>query len=265
MQIFVLGTSGDGMLTARQSLASGGIVIGSNDLQIHYDPGPGALAGLFRAGLNPRNTGLILVSHNHLNHAGGAVEAIAGITYDKIDIKGVMAAPRALFDNSGPGISIPLHYQQSLERVIPLGPGDRISIGNTEILAYPAEHGKAETLGYIIRSEGLKIALPSDTVFSEEVFKPYINSDLLILNVVNGFKFNDHKHMSADDAVLAINYCKPKSVLLTHFGTKVFNHGPMYVTREIKKIAEHDCNVITARDNLVLRYVAGTFNANMLP
>ena len=265
MQIFVLGTSGDGMLTARQSLSSGGLVITASELQIHYDPGPGALVGMHKAGLNPRNTGLILASHNHLNHAGGVVEAIAGITYDNLDIKGVIAGPKILFNTQSPGISVPRKYQQSLERILPLSAKDKISIGDVEIIAQEANHKDAECLGFIVRAENLKISLPSDTVFSEGLFEPYKNSDLLILNVVNGFNFSDGKHMGADDIVRAIDYCKPHSVLLTHFGTKIFNHGPMYVTREIKKMSSHDCNIITGRDNLVLRYVAGTFSANMLP
>ena len=140
MQIFILGTSGDGIVTSRQLLASGGIVIITDGLQTHIAPGPGALLQAAKYGISTRDTSLLLISHEHLNHAADATSIIAGMTYDRMDVRGVIGAPRKLFDNNNTGITVPAVYRQALERILYLKADDKIEVEDLHVMIKNSKH-----------------------------------------------------------------------------------------------------------------------------
>ncbi|MFT4309955.1 MAG: MBL fold metallo-hydrolase [Candidatus Woesearchaeota archaeon] len=251
MQIYILGTSGDGMLTSRQILGSGGIIVKTEGLQTHIDPGPGSLLRAARQGINPRNTTLLLISHEHLNHAADATTIIAGMTYDMMDIRGVLGTTKKLIDNNSTNITVPLSYRQALERVLYLKPGDRIEVEDLHAIITDTKH-TPESIGFILESEGMRIGLPGDTGYDKKLFEQYNDCDLLILNMKHGFNYKDETNLGSDDVLTIIEQCRPKSVLLTHFGTKVYNQGPLYIAREIRMKSPVQCQVMTARDGMVL-------------
>jgi ribonuclease BN (tRNA processing enzyme) len=259
MQIFILGTSGDGIVTSRQILASGGIVIKTEGLQTHIDPGPGALVQTAKYGINTRDTSLLLVSHEHLNHASGATSIIAGMTYDRMDVRGVMGATRKLFDNTSTGITIPQIYRQALERVLYLKPGDKVEVEDLHIIITDVKH-TTESLGFILESEGVRVGIPGDTGYDKKIFDQYKECDLIILNMKHGFNYHDNNNLGADDIIRIIEQCTPKSILLTHFGMKLYNQGPLYIAREVRMKSKVPCQVMTARDGMILERTGNNFS-----
>jgi ribonuclease BN (tRNA processing enzyme) len=259
MQIFILGTSGDGIVTSRQLLGSGGIVVKTEGLQTHIDPGPGALIQANKYGLNTRDTSLLLISHEHLNHAADATAIIAGMTYDKMDVRGVIGTTKKMFDNNSTGITVPTIYRQALERILFLKAGDKIEVEDLHVIITNTKHS-TESLGFILEAEGIKVGIPGDTGYDKKIFDQYVDCELLILNMKHGFNFNDENNLGADDIVKIIEQCTPKGILLTHFGMKVFNQGPLYVAREVRMKSKVPCQVMTAREGMILERNGGTFS-----
>jgi ribonuclease BN (tRNA processing enzyme) len=259
MQIIMLGTSGDGIVTSRQILGSGGIVIKTEGLQTHIDPGPGALIQAAKYGIDTRETSLLLVSHEHLNHAAGATGIIAGMTYDRMDVRGVMGAAKRLFDNSSTGITIPPIYRQALERILFLKPGDRIEVEDLHVIITESKHSP-DSLGFILECEGVRVGIPGDTGYDKKIFAQYMTCDLLILNMKHGFNYQDEHSLGADNIITIIEQCNPKSILLTHFGMKLYNHGPLYVAREVRIRSKVACQVMTARDGMILERTGSNFS-----
>jgi len=262
MQIYILGTSGDGIVTSRQVLGSGGIVVKTENLQTHIDPGPGALVQAAKYGVNTRDTSFLLVSHEHLNHASDATNVIAGMTYDRMDIRGVVGAPRKLFDNESTGITIPQIYRQAVERILYLKPGDKIEVEDLHVIITNTKH-TPESLGFILESEGVRVGIPGDTGYDKKVFDEYKDCDLLILNMKHGFNYEDKNSLGADDIIRIIEQCTPKTILLTHFGMKLYNQGPLYIAREIRMKSKISCQVMTARDGMIVERVGNNFSPRM--
>lgn len=69
-------------MVSRQLLASGGTWLCLNDVNIHLDPGPGALVKCTsnRPKFDPIKLGSIILSHKHLDHSSDVevmIEAMA--------------------------------------------------------------------------------------------------------------------------------------------------------------------------------------------
>ena len=72
VEVIFLGTGGGRFATITQKRKTGGIRIISDTLNMHLDPGPGALIYSLNMGLNPQRIKEILVSHAHPDHYGNA-------------------------------------------------------------------------------------------------------------------------------------------------------------------------------------------------
>src|SRR4030042_3928634 len=68
IEIIVLGTGGGRFATITQKRRTAGIRSIGEDLNLHLDPGPGALVYSISGGLNPQQLNAIFVSHCHPYH-----------------------------------------------------------------------------------------------------------------------------------------------------------------------------------------------------
>ena len=84
-RIIFLGTAGGNEAVLKQMRSSGGILLNLGSYQAHLDPGPGALSKLVEFGINPRDTNIILTSHNHLEHCNDINALIDSMTYAGLD------------------------------------------------------------------------------------------------------------------------------------------------------------------------------------
>ncbi len=259
MKIFILGTSGDAILTSKNVLFSSGLVFFNGKSQLHYDPGSNVLYALRRAGLNVRNTNIVLNSHVHFNHASNINDLIIGMTYNGLDVKGITIGTSLLFEDN-PLFSITPRVRTFTEKNIVMNDKEKVEVDNILIESFSSKHN-VESLGFVIKDNFVSIGLPGDTGFDKNFFENFKNLDLLILNSKHGFYNVDDKfNLNGFDIVSIIDFCKPKNVVLTHFSYKLFNSGLLYFLREVKKKVSHKCNIILARDFSVLEF---DFNKNV--
>jgi phosphoribosyl 1,2-cyclic phosphodiesterase len=89
-----LGTGGGRFATITQKRRTGGIRFLSDTLNMHVDPGPGALIYSLSRNLDPQKVGAILVSHSHPDHCTDAEVLIEAMTRGMTKKRGVVAAAR---------------------------------------------------------------------------------------------------------------------------------------------------------------------------
>ena len=80
LELIFLGTGGGRFTTITQKWRTAGIRILSEEVNIHLDPGPGALIHSLNMGLNPQKIRAILVSHSHPDHYTDAEVLIEAMT-----------------------------------------------------------------------------------------------------------------------------------------------------------------------------------------
>ena len=98
LEIFFLGTGGGRFATITQKRRTGGMrIISDRDkVNIHIDPGPGALIYSLEMGLDPRKIRALLVSHSHLDHVNDAELFIEAMSHGTTKRRGVLAAARSV-------------------------------------------------------------------------------------------------------------------------------------------------------------------------
>lgn len=253
--ILFLGTGGDPIVVGKQTRGSGGIIFNFEDNIFHLDPGPGAIVRMKQYELNPRETTSILITHNHLNHAGGANELISAMTYSGIDRRGVLVCDEESLKGSHKDASFVSNFHRSmLERSIALKPGMRIGINQVNIVATHAKHTPS-SIGYKFYTDKFVVSYTGDTEFCKEMISDYKGSDVLVINCKYPLGLEQQGHMNSEDIVELLEKVKPKLAILTHFGIKMLDADPIYEAREIQKKLD-GTQVIAAKDGLVVNPVS---------
>ncbi len=252
-RIIFLGTGGDETVVGKQIRASGGIVIQVGGFQFVIDPGPGCLVKAKENEISLRGTTAVLVSHAHVNHANDLNAVISAMTYNGLDITGVVIASDTVI-NGAEGISPVLSefHKNCVEKVISIKPEQKVGIETVEIHALKAKHTDPTTVGFKLFTPKFIMVYSSDTNNNKDLVEQYKKADILILNVLHpaGTKDKEKKGLSADDVVKIITKTKPKLAILTHFGTKMISADPLYEAREIQKAT--GIQVVAAVDGMAI-------------
>lgn len=254
-KILFLGTAGDSFVSARQQRRSGGIIIESDGLQFHLDPGPGALIRALENGINPRANTCILVSNNSIINSGDLNILVDSMTYGGEDKKGVLVCSNSIIngnENNSPTIS-KLH-KECLERNIILNSGQRVGIEDIEIHALPTNCEDNSGIGFKFYANDFILSYSSDTKYSKEAVDSYKGSDILILNVIDPQGDRTSKLLNSDDVIKIINHVKPKLTIITHFGTNMMRADPISEARFIQN--QTGSQVICAKDGMSLSPVS---------
>ena len=75
-----MGTAGARFMVAKQVAASGGLFLEDNGTSISLDPGPGAIVGYARSGVDLTTLDAIVLSHRHLDHTGDVNVMVEAMT-----------------------------------------------------------------------------------------------------------------------------------------------------------------------------------------
>lgn len=260
-KILFLGTGGDYYTVGKQLLGSGGIIVESDNVKLHIDPGPGTLNRARVANVNLRDTTAVIVTHNHIGHSNDVNAVIDAMTHNGFDKKGVLIATDSVIsglDDENPVVSE--FHKRCVERVITLSNGKRVGIEDVEIAATPAEHTDPTAIGLKIMTHDFIVGYTSDTEYSPEIVKAYKGCDILILNVQHPMgtsKEDKRKGMSSDDAAKMIEKVSPRLAVITHFGVKMAKADPIYEAREIQ--AATGIQTIAAKEGMVIN--PGSYSA----
>ena len=243
IELIILGTGGGRFATITQKRRTGGIRIISDTLNMHLDPGPGALIYSLNMGLNPQKVREVLVSHAHPDHYGNAEVLVEAMTRGMTRKRGVLAASHSVLLGSemcGPSIS---QYHQGMpKRVIEAKPGVVFNVGDVKILTTEARHTDPDTVGFRLETRDVgDIAYTSDTEFFDGIGKFYEGVRLLILCVMRPSGEPWKGHMTTEDAIKMVEEIKPETTVITHFGMRMIFRGPAHEA----KLIEHKTGVPT--------------------
>jgi phosphoribosyl 1,2-cyclic phosphodiesterase len=235
--IIFLGTGGGRFVTITQKRRTAGIRIIGEDLNLHLDPGPGALVHSIDEGLDPQKINAIFVSHCHPDHYTDAEVLIEAMTRGMTRKRGLLAASKSvLIGSSTCETSISKYHQQMPQQKIQAVPNMKLQVGNVNVLVTEARHTDPDAVGFRFEtSEFGDFAYTSDTEYFEGISKHYEGVRLLLLCVMRPAGKPWKGHMTTNDAIKIIEVTRPEQAVLTHLGMQMIFKGP---AREAKLIEE---------------------------
>lgn len=253
-EIIFLGTGGGRFTTITQKRRTAGIRIIGNSLNLHLDPGPGALVYSVSSGLDPRKINAIMVSHCHPDHYNDAEVLIEAMTGGATRKRGILAAAKSVLRGGSvcePSISN--YHQQLPSQLIEATPGVNFSIAGVNVQAVQAKHSDPDTVGFIFDTgEFGAFAYTSDTEYFEGIGRLYKGVRLLMLCVLRPAGQSWKGHMTTLDAIKIIEETQPEQAIITHLGMQMISAGP---EREAKHIYEKtSVPTIAARDDMRLLF-----------
>ena len=237
VELILLGTGGGRFATITQKRKTGGIRILSETLNMHLDPGPGALIYSLDMGLDPQKVTAVLVSHSHPDHYNDAEVFVEAMTRGMTKKRGVLAASHSvLLGNEVCEPSISSYHQQMPQRVVEAKPGVAFTIGDLKILTTEARHTDPDAVGFRLETRDVgDLAYTSDTEFFEGVGKPYEGVRLLLLCVMRPSGRPWKGHMTTNDAIKIVEESIPEMVVITHFGMQMIFKGPAHEAKLIEQ------------------------------
>jgi ribonuclease BN (tRNA processing enzyme) len=240
--ITILGTGGDSIVIGRNTRTAGGIVITTPRNQLHIDPGTGAIAGLAKNELHPRETTAILLSHQHVNHAGEAAALISAMTHNGIDKRGL------LISNTLENSFVPAYHQRLTEKSIAITPGTRIGVNDIEIRAIKAKHYDAGANSYLVQTPAYLLGYTADAAYTDEWARSFNGCNILIINCKYPAGMREGDHLDTSDAAKLIGMVKPQLAVISHFGAKMLDADPLAQARKLHQ--ETKVQVVAAKDGL---------------
>ena len=236
-EIIFLGTGGGRFTTITQKRRTAGIRIIGENLNLHLDPGPGALVYSISEGLDPQKLNAIFVSHCHPDHYTDAEVLIEAMTRGMTKKRGVLAASKSVLRGSAvcePSIS--KYHQQMLEQIIEAVPNMHFQVADLAVSVAEARHTDPDAVGFKFETKEYgDFAYTSDTEYFEGIGKYYRGVRLLMLCVMRPAGKPWKGHMTTEDAIKIIQEAQPEQAVLTHLGMQMIFQGP---AREAKLIEE---------------------------
>ena len=230
LRLIFLGTGGGRFATITQRRRTGGIRIisESDNINIHVDPGPGALVYSLEMGLNPQKIRAILVSHAHLDHSNDAEPLIEAMTHGTTRKRGVLAAARSVLrGNEVCEKSISSYHQAMPERVIEAAVGTKFEVDGVNVIVCKAVHSDPDAVGFRFEIKDFGgFAYMPDSEYFDDVAEYYSGLRLLILSVLRPSGQPWKGHMTTDDAIKIIEETRPEMAVITHFGMQMIFRGP---------------------------------------
>jgi len=237
VELVLLGTGGGRFATITQKRRTAGIRIISENLNMHLDPGPGALIYSLEAGLDPQKIIALLISHSHPDHYTDGEVLIEAMTRGMTKKRGLLAASHSvLVGNEVCGPSISKYHQQMPEKVIEAKPSLTFTIGALKIITTEARHTDPDTVGFRFETPDVgDFAYTSDTEFFEGAGKPYEGVRLLLLCIMRPSERPWKGHMTTNDAIKIVEEAGPEMAVITHLGMQMIFRGPAHEAKMIEQ------------------------------
>lgn len=246
-----LGTGGGRFVTITQKRRTAGIRLLSDGVNVHLDPGPGALVHSWGLGLDPRKINGVLVSHAHPDHYTDAEVLVEAMTKGTVRRRGVLAAARSVLRGGETAEVAVSKYHQGLPgRVVEVVAGTKFEVGGVGVVGAEARHSDVDAVGFRFETDVGGLGYTSDTEFFEGIERYYKGVRVLILCVLRPGGEAWQGHMTTDDAVKIVDAVRPGFVVLTHFGMKMIFRGPSGEARRVEK--ETGVETVAARDGMEL-------------
>ncbi len=236
-ELIFLGTGGGRFVTITQKRWTGGIRFKYGALNMHLDPGPGALIHSIEQGLDPQKINSIMVSHSHPDHYTDAEILIEAMTRGTTKKRGTLVGPHSvLFGNDVCEAAISQYHQSIPESVIEAKAGDEFNLEDATISVTKAVHSDPDGVGFKFNLPTTgTIGYTSDTQFFDELPSFYSGSRLLIICAMRPRNAPWPYHLSTEDVVKIVKAVKPEVAIITHFGAKMIFSNPFGEASFIKQ------------------------------
>ncbi|MBC5793314.1 MAG: MBL fold metallo-hydrolase [Nanohaloarchaea archaeon] len=248
MKLKFLGTGGGRYATGKQLRKTGGIIVKTDETQIHIDPGPGALVETHSELEKPEDTEAIIVSHGHPDHSNDAEPIIEMMTHC-FEHPGTVFASESVLSGFGEiekGIST--YHQNLCGKVKTLEEGTEVEFKDVKIESQQMFHSDPRTQGFTIETGEKRIGFWTDTEYSEELLDLYEGCDTMVIYCSRPRSNEIPSHTSIEKVPDIIKSVQPQTAILTHFGSK-FLESDMEAEREwIEEKVES--KVILAEDGM---------------
>jgi phosphoribosyl 1,2-cyclic phosphodiesterase len=238
LEIVFLGTGGGRFATITQRLRTGGIRLLSKGLNLHVDPGPGALVYSLEAGLKPQNLNAIFVSHSHIDHMNDVGVFIEAMTDGGTKKRGILAASHSvLYGNDICDKAVSNYHIQLPEKVIDAKAGETFETNNINVKVCRAVHSDPDAVGFRLEGEGFgSLAYMPDSEYFEGMLDYLKGVRLLILSVLRPSGKPWKGHMCTDDAARIIGEIRPEMAVMTHLGMLMILKKPENEASLVKKL-----------------------------
>lgn len=246
-----LGTGGGRFATVTQKRRTGGIRFLGEGVNLHLDPGPGALVHSWGLGLDPRKVSGVFVSHAHPDHYTDAEVMVEAMTGGTVKRRGVLAAARSVLKGGKTTETAVSRYHQGLpRRLVEVLPKTRVELGDMKVVGTEAKHSDVDAVGFRFESSVGSVGYTSDSEFFEGIEAGYKGVRVLILCVLRPGGEPWQGHMTTDDAAEIVRAVVPRFVVLTHFGMKMIFRGPAGEARRVER--ETGVETVAAQDGMEL-------------
>jgi len=219
-----LGTAGARFVMIKQLRASGGIWVSKGGANVLIDPGPGSIVrcALSKPRLDPGKLDGIILTHGHLDHSGDINVMIEAMTEGGFKKRGIVLCPEDAMKKD----KVILKYASRLpEKIGFLRARKKYSIDNFDFTVSMQHVHPAETYGLKFRMKDNSISLLTDTKYFKGL-KNFYKTDILIVSVVFVEPKKGVDHLSLKDVEILGRECKPKRMILTHFGMSMLRSKP---------------------------------------
>jgi len=253
-EIIFIGTGGGRFTTITQKRRTAGICIINDGLNLHLDPGPGALVHSINDGLDPQKLNAVFVSHCHPDHYTDAEVLIEAMTRGMTRKHGVLAAAKSVLNGSSvcePSIS--RYHQEMPEQKIEAVSGARFQVDKVNVSVTEARHTDPDAVGFRFETQEFgDFAYTSDTEYFEGISKHYGGVRLLLLCVMRPAGKPWKGHMTTNDAIKIVEATRPEQAVLTHFGMQMIFRGP---AKEAKLIEDKTgVPTVAAVDGMLINF-----------
>ena len=201
----------------QQKRQTGGIILESEETQIHIDPGPGALVQAHEEGV-AEDTEAVLVSHGHVDHSNDA-EALTEMMVEAYNHAGLIMASESVLSGFGDIEKRVSDYHQNLcGEVKKLGEDSKTEFEDLEIRTQEMFHSDPRTVGFTVDDGEKRFGFWTDTEYSDELVDFYEGCDTLVVYCSRPRNEGTRSHTSLDDIPEITEKLDVSKVVVTHFG-----------------------------------------------
>ena len=251
VKIIFLGTAGTSSVLTKSARHSGGVIIQSDDAQIHINPGPGIVTAARASGVDLRNTICFLVTYSSLLHCNDLNLAVDIMTFGGIERRGLLVGSNSVINGSEDEHAfLSVRHKNLLEKVVVLEGDNKIGLGSVEIKAIKTESFDETAAGYKLHFPNFTLSYPGHCYLSDDLIEQLKGSDVLILPLLKMANETEKKTLDVFAIQQIIEKVKPKLAIMTDFGTEIIREGPIDIAREIQRATGIQC--LASKDGLIL-------------
>lgn len=247
MKLKFLGTGGGRYVTGMQRRKTSGIIVETEETQIHVDPGPGALVESHEQDV-AEETAAVIVSHGHVDHSNDA-EAIIEMITEAYDRKGAVFASESVLSGYGEVEKRVSDYHQGLCSVVgTLEEGSEFEFEDVTIKSQEMFHSDPKTQGFVLETGEKSVGFWTDTEYSRELAGFYEGVDTLVVYCGRPRGEEVPGHTSLSNVPGIVEEAEPSTVIVTHFGYKFLDSDLEEQEEWLEE--EVDAKVVFAEDGM---------------